>query len=41
MKAKPGTICSLAALAVLLAVVVFVAQWDTAKATYNPTVSAS
>ena len=41
MKAKHTSIRPLAALAVLLAVVVFVAQWDTAKATYNPTVSAS
>jgi hypothetical protein len=31
----------LAALAVLLAVVVVVAQWDTAEATYNPTMAVS
>ena len=41
MKAKRDLIRPLAALAVLLAVVVFVAQWDTAKATYNPTMAAS
>jgi len=43
MKAKRGVICTLAALAALLAVVVVVAQWDTARAagTFNPTLSAS
>jgi len=41
MKAKRGVIRPLASLAVLLAVVVFVAQWDTAKATYNPVITAS
>jgi hypothetical protein len=39
MKVKHGVIRPLAALAVLLAVVVFVAQWDTARATYDPTMS--
>jgi len=42
MKAKRGVICPLAALAVLLAVVVVMAQWDTAKAAgYNPTMECS
>jgi hypothetical protein len=42
MKAKRGVICPLAALAVLLAMVVLVAQWDTARAaTYNPTLTAT
>jgi hypothetical protein len=41
MKAKRDLIRPLAALAVLLAVVVFVAQWDIARATYNPVISAS
>jgi hypothetical protein len=43
MKAKHGVICPLAALAVLLAVVGFMAQWDTAKAagSYNPTMACS
>jgi len=43
MKAKRGVICSLAALAVLLAVVVVMAQWDTARAagSFNPTMSCS
>ena len=39
MKAKRDLIRPLAALAVLLAVVVVVAQWDTARATYDPTMS--
>jgi len=39
MKVKHGVIRPLAALAVLLAVVVVVAQWDTARATYDPTMS--
>jgi len=43
MKAKRGVICPLAALAVLLAVVVVMAQWDTARAagSFNPTMSCS
>jgi len=41
MKAKRDLIRPLAALAVLLAVVAFVAQWDTAEATYNPTMAVS
>jgi hypothetical protein len=41
MKAKRDLIRPLAALAALLTVVVVVAQWDTAKATYNPTMAAS
>jgi hypothetical protein len=41
MKVNHGVIRPLAALAVLLAVVAFVAQWDTAKAAYNPTMAVS
>jgi hypothetical protein len=41
MKIEHGLIRPLAALAVLLAIVVFVAQWDVAKATYSPTMAAS
>jgi len=41
MMVKRGMIRSLVALVVLLAVVAAVAQWDTAKATYEPTMAVS
>ena len=41
MKANRSVIRPLPALAVLLAVVVVVARWDTAEATYNPTFAAT